>query len=390
MHESKRMHSLVGDSSFHNEGQSLFGQSIVLASKSDSSFYLSELWRLVHCCLCPFSSSNLSLLFILLQSTTKPQFRGMVGDADGRGISVYGPSVKLTRPFRDRQPPLKLLQSSASSNHCRRFSPRRDPAMPDGEATTVTLGGKGSALAPSSVFAVANGLAKVRVDSSAHDRLAASRSSPSATYQIPFPSQFTPEESRASLTVLLSKLVLSGASGTRPVLPELFSSSLNSRESLDFGQLDVTEEELSILEKSDTNLHGVCALLDHQSTFLSMVVDAVAALSCEAIKADVSVFNSVDAGDGFTPKDEIGVSSDMKVLLNGSKLVGKVEVEAVRSILKIHATLRKVVKSLHLEMRANLNSAVKVGKAGSGKDGAVVAGATALLPLASALQSGFY
>ncbi|OWM67530.1 hypothetical protein CDL15_Pgr028393 [Punica granatum] len=80
-----------------------------------------------------------------------------------------------------------------------------------------------------------------------------------------------------------------------------------------------------------------------------MVVDAVAALSCEAIKADVSAFNSVDSGDGFTPKDEIGVSSEMKVLLNGSKLV--------------------------------------VGKAGSRKDGAVVAGATALLPLASALQS---
>ncbi|PKI54989.1 hypothetical protein CRG98_024589 [Punica granatum] len=53
-----------------------------------------------------------------------------------------------------------------------------------------------------------------------------------------------------------------------------------------------------------------------------MVVDAVAALSCEAIKADVSAFNSVDSGDGFTPKDEIGVSSEMKVLLNGSKLVG--------------------------------------------------------------------
>ncbi|OWM65473.1 hypothetical protein CDL15_Pgr009063 [Punica granatum] len=260
--------------------------------------------------------------------------------------------------------------------------------MPDGEPATVTLGGKGSALAPSSVFATANGLAKLRVDSSALDRLAACRSSPSAAHQISFPSQFTPEESRASLTVLLNRLLLSGASSTRTVIPVLFSTSLNSRESLlDLGPLSVTDEELSILERSEANLIGVCALLDYQSTLLSTVVDAVAALSCEAIKADVSSFNSVDAGDVFTSKDEIGVSSDMKVLLNGSKLVGKVEVEAVHSILKIHATLRKVVKSVHLEMRANLNSVVKVGKAGSWRDGAVEAGATALLPLASALQN---
>ncbi|PKI66607.1 hypothetical protein CRG98_012949 [Punica granatum] len=233
-----------------------------------------------------------------------------------------------------------------------------------------------------------NGLAKLRVDSSALDRLAACRSSPSAAHQISFPSQFTPEESRASLTVLLNRLLLSGASSTRTVIPVLFSTSLNSRESLlDLGPLSVTDEELSILERSEANLIGVCALLDYQSTLLSTVVDAVAALSCEAIKADVSSFNSVDAGDVFTSKDEIGVSSDMKVLLNGSKLVGKVEVEAVHSILKIHATLRKVVKSVHLEMRANLNSVVKVGKAGSWRDGAVEAGATALLPLASALQN---
>lgn len=154
----------------------------------------------------------------------------------------------------------------------------RSPAMPEGEGTTVTLGGKGSVLAPSSVFAVASGLAKVRVDSSAHDRLAASRSSPSAAYQISFPSQFTQEECRASLTVLLGKLVLSSASGTRTVLLELFSDSLNSSESLHFGPLSVSEDELGILERSDANLYVVCALLDYHLTHLSTVVDAVAAL----------------------------------------------------------------------------------------------------------------
>lgn len=81
-------------------------------------------------------------------------------------------------------------------------------------------------------------------------------------------------------------------------------------------------------------------------------------------------FNSVDGGVGFTYEEETGVSSDMKVLLNGSKLVGKVEVEAVHSILKVNATLRKLVKSVHIEVRSNLNSTVKVGKAGSGNGAA--------------------
>ncbi|KAK4758466.1 hypothetical protein SAY87_019767 [Trapa incisa] len=296
------------------------------------------------------------------------------GDKRRQGHGVRNPKL----------PPLELLQRSANQPTAEDYV--RALAMSDGDGKTVTVGGKGSALAPSSVFAVANGLAKVHVDSSALDRLASSRSSPSATHQVAFPSKFTPEERRASFMVLLGKLVLSGAAGTRTTLPELISGSLNSTESPEVGPLSVTEEELSILEKSGANLYGVCALLDYQTTLMSTVVDAVAALSCEAIKADVSAFNSVDAGDGFTSKEEIGVSSDMKVLLNGSKMVGKVEVEAVCSILKINATLRKVVKSMHLDMRANLNSTVKVGKSGSRSDGAAEAAATALLSLASALQ----
>lgn len=97
----------------------------------------------------------------------------------------------------------------------------------------------------------------------------------------------------------------------------------------------------------------------------------------------------MDGGVGFTYEEETGVSSDMKVLLNGSKLVGKVEVEAVHSILKVNATLRKLVKSVHIEVRSNLNSTVKSRKSwlwkwcscrGSDR------GPTTLLPLASALQ----
>ena len=80
-------------------------------------------------------------------------------------------------------------------------------------------------------------------------------------------------------------------------------------------------------------------MLDHESAALSAVSDAVAALSCEAIKADVAaVFNSMDSGDGFSAKEEVGVASDMKVLLNGSKLVGKVEIDSVSKMAKVHGS----------------------------------------------------
>nr|POE67187.1 histidine--trna ligase, cytoplasmic [Quercus suber] len=82
---------------------------------------------------------------------------------------------------------------------------------------------------------------------------------------------------------------------------------------------------------------GVSALLDHESTALSAVSNAVAALLCEAIKVDVAVvFNSMDFGDGFSAKEELEVASDMKVLLNGLKLVGKVETDSVSKIAKVH------------------------------------------------------
>ena len=119
-------------------------------------------------------------------------------------------------------------------------------------------------------------------------------------------------------------------------------------------------------------------MLDHESAALSAVSDAVAALSCEAIKADVAaVFNSMDSGDGFSAKEEVGVASDMKVLLNGSKLVGKVEIDSVSKIAKVHGSLREIVKLLHSKTRIELNSK----DLGSGSDVRTV-----LYPLAAAIN----
>ncbi|XP_062073165.1 histidine--tRNA ligase, cytoplasmic isoform X1 [Humulus lupulus] len=261
------------------------------------------------------------------------------------------------------------------------------------EVSVTTLGGKGSSLSSSSVYAIANGLAQVRIDSSALCRLASfdNRTPTIKDYQFNFSNHLTTEESRASVAVLLNKLlILSGSASVRTVLPVRIAEALNMRnlQKLEIDSLDLTEEETTVLETLGltSSLYGVFALLDYQTAALSMIADAVAAISCEALKADVAAFNLMDSGDGYTAKDEIGVSGDMKVLLNGSKLVGKVEINAVSKIPKIHGCLREQAKLVHSKTRVELNSVVKVGKGGPGS----VAGAagmvrTALLPLAAAL-----
>lgn len=118
-----------------------------------------------------------------------------------------------------------------------------------------------------------------------------------------------------------------------------------------------------MLEKSSALLLSLSAIVDHESTELSAIVDAVAAISCEAARADVAAFSSVDSGDGFSAKEEVGVASDMKVLLNGSKLVGKVECESVSKISKVHGSFREMVKFLHSKTRAELNSRSKLANA---------------------------
>uniref|UniRef100_A0A2P2J5Q9 Histidine--tRNA ligase, cytoplasmic n=1 Tax=Rhizophora mucronata TaxID=61149 RepID=A0A2P2J5Q9_RHIMU len=222
----------------------------------------------------------------------------------------------------------------------------------------VTVGGKVSSLSSSSVYAVAAGLAQVRIDSSALDRLSDQdqKADPKSLKQSPnaLLKTLSPLEVRASLTILLSNLLHSSNSAA---IASLLCDTLNSSvtESLDLDSIDVTEESV---------LYGIYAVLDHEATALSKVVDVVAALSCEAVRGDVSIFNLIDTGDGHVDKDRVGVASDIKVLLNGSKLVGRVESESLSKIPIINGKLREVVRSVHSITRAGLNCRVRAGKYG--------------------------
>lgn len=141
-----------------------------------------------------------------------------------------------------------------------------------------------------------------------------------------------------------------------------------------------------MLNNASSALLGVSAVLDHQSAALSSFSDVAAALSCEASKADVTAFNLMDSGDGHTSKEEVGVASDMRVLLNGSKLVGKEKIGSVAKVPKVNGTLREQVKSVHSKMRVELNSGLKLAEIQNGSDGTEQAVCTVLLSLAAALR----
>ncbi|KAK4399685.1 Histidine--tRNA ligase, cytoplasmic [Sesamum angolense] len=228
----------------------------------------------------------------------------------------------------------------------------------------VALGGKGSSLSSSSVFEVANGVARISIDSSALSRRSSSSASNSNT-KFPFsiPGYFTAEETRASLVLLLSKVLLSSSSSASSQLLEILEEDVLSS---DYTLNDVVLDDLALFDYSVAAIDGVAAVLDHCSFALSSVSDAVAALSCEALRADVSPFNLMDSGDGSSAKDAVAVAADFKVFFNGSKLVNtgiKLLDPSVAEIPSVHGNFREISRSLHSKTRVQLNSGFRAGSA---------------------------
>ncbi|KAK9057284.1 hypothetical protein SSX86_022119 [Deinandra increscens subsp. villosa] len=236
-----------------------------------------------------------------------------------------------------------------------------------GEKRVMTLGGKGFSLSSASVFefSTASPPPLLKIDPSALARL----SSPSSGHkpkpasspcklQLSVPEFLTAEETRASILLLLYKLLLAGSSSSTAASQLLDISNTNSQIStidLDFDR----QEDADLLRKCwpDTTLHAICALVDFTATSLATVADAVAALSCEALKADTSVFNFfTDSGDGVSDKDRASVASDFKVMLNGSKMKSDLNLDQVFDIPRIHGRLRLLCKSVHSSTRVELNS----------------------------------
>ncbi|KAJ8506463.1 hypothetical protein OPV22_007349 [Ensete ventricosum] len=277
--------------------------------------------------------------------------------------------------------------------------------------SSVSVGGKGSSLSPAAVYAVSQGLASVTIDPAALEKLSLTKRTSPLNPKRDGPSNsrlLTLEESRAALAVLLNKFVLSDAA-VRPSIPSLIADTLalpSGHESVDFGsalgflnsifqlnsrnvgEIELGREEAGVFEISCAASVGVCAMLDCCSSALAKVADAVAALSCEAARADVSAFDLFGSGDGFSIKDETDVASDMKVLLFGSKLVGQNESGSFNEIPTVNASFREAVRTLHGRTRVELNSTVKFKKSMVfGNHGKEKVFAGSVLPLAMSMQS---
>ncbi|OMO62504.1 Anticodon-binding protein [Corchorus capsularis] len=100
-------------------------------------------------------------------------------------------------------------------------------------------------------------------------------------------------------------------------------------------------------------------IIDKSSSALSTIAVAVAALSCEAARANLSAFDLTDSGEGSVSKDEVGVASDVKVLLNGSKLVttsNKGEELLGGKLLRLVFELRNIGESSLKRVKLNLGS----------------------------------
>ncbi|GFP97503.1 histidine--tRNA ligase [Phtheirospermum japonicum] len=242
----------------------------------------------------------------------------------------------------------------------------------------VALGGKGSSLTSSSVFDASNGVARITIDTSALSRRSSSNP---ATEKFPFsvPSYFTADETRASLVLLVNKLLVSSSPSAAAQLLEILEQGVHSS---DYTLNDVASDDLALLDFSVAAIDGVSAILDHRCSALSSIADAVAAISCEALRVDVSPFNLMDSGDGSSAKDAVAVAADLKVFFNGSKLVNagkKLSDPSVAEIPSLHGNFREVSRWLHSKTRVQLNSGFR---AGSAKDMA-----TALSSLALSLSN---
>ncbi|CAI9273247.1 unnamed protein product [Lactuca saligna] len=237
-----------------------------------------------------------------------------------------------------------------------------------GERRVLTLGGKGSTLSSDSVFefSTASPPQLLQIDPSALARLSSSPSnhkpnsaSAPSKLQLSVPDFLTPEEARASILLLLYKHLLSGSPSSSAVsqLSDILSNDTKTLTlDLDF----VKHANIDMLRGCWPNItvNGICALLDYTASSLTIVADAVAALSCEALKADTSTALNffTDSGDGSSDKDMASVASDLKVLLNGSKFRGTLQCDQVDNIPIIHGRLRSLSKSVHQSTRIALNS----------------------------------
>ncbi|TVU17793.1 hypothetical protein EJB05_33850 [Eragrostis curvula] len=264
--------------------------------------------------------------------------------------------------------------------------------MAASSAATVTLGGKGGALTPAAVYALANELSSPSIDPSALQRLSTRAPSPQETPASLRELALDGEVSRATAAVLLNKLLLTAADSPSALVTASTATSLAETLKLDSALTPASRDEAAVAAASAPVAVALAALIDCCAAPLARVADAVAALSFEAARGDPVAFEVPASGDGLSAKDEADVAADIKMLIFGSKLVGSAGGASSISFAKVptvNGIFREAVRALHARVRIELNAPVKLGKRDAGETGEGKAEALVVLAtqLARALQA---
>ncbi|CAI5493852.1 unnamed protein product [Closterium sp. Naga37s-1] len=132
------------------------------------------------------------------------------------------------------------------------------------------------------------------------------------------------------------------------------------------------EHEAPAFQTSTAASVGVAAVAVHAASSLVAVADAVAAFSCEALRANVAEMLDADTTEG-SHKAQAEVAGDMRALLAGSKCVNPrkdaANLLAVRGIPQCHGPLREAVKTAASAVRVELNCGGESGAAGGAEGG---------------------
>ncbi|GJP47170.1 hypothetical protein CLOM_g6397 [Closterium sp. NIES-68] len=132
------------------------------------------------------------------------------------------------------------------------------------------------------------------------------------------------------------------------------------------------EHEAPAFQTSTAASVGVAAVAVHAASSLVAVADAVAAFSCEALRANVAEMLDGETAEG-AHKAQADVAGDMRALLAGSKCVNPrkdaANLLAVRGIPQCHGPLREAVKTAASAVRVELNCGGEGGAAGGAEGG---------------------
>ncbi|GAQ79094.1 Histidyl-tRNA synthetase [Klebsormidium nitens] len=283
----------------------------------------------------------------------------------------------------------------------------------------LTLGGIGSSLSVADVYNVAAKKGKVALDTAALEKLAktlAARLKGDVKVKDAEPEEtneaaasgvakewLSDPESRAALLVKLTELINSGA--LRPAALQFFESVLNSQVTLSLPssatdapilralaggadgnwnapQIGVQQEKaVETLAGNETGVSkppglsaaekvavgqgiaasvGVSALAVFEAERLVEIIDAVGALTCEALGAVTTGFDADVHDVGNPHKCQVEVASDLRSLLEGSTLVnprkGGLNTPAVSAMPQWHGPLRGTVRSASSAVRVEFAS----------------------------------